>query len=47
MVLRVLENMVLKEMCGSKTDEMAAERRKLHDEKRRDLYSSPNVIQLI
>jgi hypothetical protein len=45
--LRVFENRVLRRIFGSKRDEVTGERRKLHNEKLRDLYSSPSIIRII
>jgi hypothetical protein len=42
--LRVFENRVLREIFGSKTDEVTLEWRKLHNEERYDLYCSPSVV---
>jgi hypothetical protein len=38
--LRVFENRVLRRIFGPKRDEGTGERRKLHNEELRDLYSS-------
>jgi len=40
--LRVFENKVLRRIFGPKRDEVAGGWRKLHDEERNVLYSSPN-----
>jgi hypothetical protein len=45
--LRVFENRVLRGMFGSKRDEVAGERRKLHNGKLNDLYCSPNIVRVI
>jgi hypothetical protein len=45
--LRVFENRVLRRMFGPKRDEVTGERRKLHNEKFRDLYCWPSIIRLI
>jgi hypothetical protein len=45
--LRVFENRVLRGIFGPKRDEVTEEWRKLHNEKLRDLYSSPNIIRII
>jgi hypothetical protein len=45
--LRVLENRVLRRIFGTKRDEVIGDWRKLHNEERNDLYSSPNVIWMI
>jgi hypothetical protein len=39
----VFENRVLRRIFGPKRDEVTAEWRKLHNEERCDLYSSPNI----
>jgi hypothetical protein len=43
----VFENRVLRRLFGPKRDEVKGEWRKLHNEKLRDLYSSPSIIRLI
>jgi hypothetical protein len=43
----VFENRVLRRIFGPKRDEVAGEWRKLHNEKLRDLYSSPSIIRII
>ena len=45
--LRVFENRVLRRIFGAKRDEVIEEWRKLHNEKLNDLYSSPNIVQVI
>jgi hypothetical protein len=45
--LRVLENMVLRRIFGSKWDEATWEWRRLHNEELSDLYLSPNIIRVI
>jgi len=45
--LRVFENRVLRKIFGSKWDEVTGEWRKLHNEELNDLYSSPNIVQVI
>jgi len=45
--LRVFENSVLRRIFGPKRDEVTWEWRKLHNAELNDLYSSPNVIQVI
>jgi hypothetical protein len=45
--LRVFENRMLRGIFGPKRDEVTGEWRRLHNEERNDLYSSPNVIQVI
>jgi hypothetical protein len=43
----VFENRVLRRIFGLKRDEVTGERRKLHKEELRDLYSSPSIIGII
>jgi len=45
--LRVFQNRVLRGLIGPKGDEIRGECRKLHNEELTDLYSSPNVVQVI
>jgi hypothetical protein len=45
--LRVFENRVLRRIFGRKRDEVTGERRKLHNEELRDLYSLPSIIGII
>jgi len=45
--LRVFEHRVLRGMFGLKRDEITGEWRKLHNEERNDLYSSPNIVRVI
>jgi hypothetical protein len=45
--LRVLENRVLRRICGLKWDEVKGEWRKLHNEELHDLYSLPSIIRII
>jgi len=45
--LRVFENMVLRRMFGPRRDEVTGEWRRLHNEELNDLYSSPNIVQVI
>ena len=47
MFLRVFENRMLRKTFGSKTDEVTAEWRTLHNEELYDLYCSPNIIQVM
>jgi hypothetical protein len=44
---RVYENRVLKRVFGPKRDEVTGERRKLHNEELNDLYSLPNIVQVV
>jgi hypothetical protein len=44
--LRVFENTVLRNIFGPKRD-VIGERRKLHNEELRDLYSSPSIIRIM
>jgi len=45
--LRVFENRVLRRIFGPKRDVVTGERRKLYNEELNDLYSSPNIVQVI
>ena len=45
--LRVFENRVLRRIFGSKRDEVTGEWRKLQNEEINDVYSSPNIVQVI
>jgi hypothetical protein len=45
--LRVFQNRVLRRLFGPKRDKMTGEWRKLHNEELNDLYSSPNIVQVI
>jgi len=45
--LRVFENRVLRRIFGPKRDEVIREWRKLHNEGLKDLYLSPNIVQVI
>ena len=45
--LRVFENMVLSIIFGPRRDEVTGEWRRLHNEELNDLYSSPNIVQVI
>jgi len=45
--LMLFENRVLRRIFGPKKDEVAGEWRKLHNEELNDLYSSPNIVQVI
>jgi hypothetical protein len=43
----MFENRVLSEVFGPKRDEVTGEWRKLHNEELKDLYASPNIIQVV
>ena len=45
--LRVFENRLIRGIFGPKRDEVTGEWRKLHNEELNDLYSSPNIVQVI
>jgi len=45
--LRVFENRVLRRIFGPKRDEVTGEWRKLHNEELKELYCSPNIVQVI
>ena len=44
---RVSENRVLKRIYRPKRDEVTGEQRKLHNGEFNDMYSSPNIVQVI
>jgi len=43
----VFENRVLRRIFGPRRDEVTGEWRRLHNEELNDLYSSPNIVQVI
>ena len=43
----MFENMVLRRIFGPRRDKETREWRRLHNEKLNDLYSSPNIVQVI
>ena len=43
----MFENRVLRRIFDRKRDEVMGECRKLHTEEPNDLYSSPNIVQVI
>jgi hypothetical protein len=45
--MRVFEYRVLRRIFGPRRDEVTVEWRKLHNEKLNELYSSPNIMQVI
>ena len=45
--LRVFENRVLRRIFGPKIDKVRGEWRRLYNEELNDLYSSPNIFQVI
>jgi hypothetical protein len=45
--LKVFENRVLRRMFGPKRDEVTGEWRKLHNEELNNLYSLPNIVQVV
>jgi len=45
--LRVSENMVLRRIFGPRRDKVTGEWRRLHKKELNDLYSSPNIVQVI
>ena len=44
---RVFENRVFRRIFGPERDEVTGEWKKLHNEELNDLYSSPNIVQVI
>ena len=42
----MFENMVLRRIFGPRSDEVTGERRKLHNEELKALYSSPNIFRV-
>ena len=46
-MLRVFESRVFRRIFGPKRDEVTGEWRKLHNEELNNLYSSPNIVQVI
>ena len=45
--LMMFEKRVLRRIFGPKRDEVTGEWRKLHNKELNDLYSSPNIVQVI
>ena len=45
--LRVFQNRVLRRVFGPKREEVTGEWRKLHNEELSDLYSLPNIVQVV
>jgi hypothetical protein len=45
--LRVFENMVLRRIFEPRRDEESGDWRRLHNEELNDVYSSPNIVQVI
>jgi len=45
--LRLFESMVLRRIFGPRRDEVTGEWRRLHNKELNDLYSSPNIVQVI
>ena len=43
----MFENRVLRRVFGPKRDKVTGERRKLHKEELRDLYSLPNIVRVV
>jgi hypothetical protein len=45
--LRVFENRALRKIFGPKREKVTRQCRKLHNEELNDLYTSPNIVQVI
>jgi hypothetical protein len=45
--LRVFENRVLRRVFGAKWDEITGEWRKIYEEELSDMYSLPNIVQVV
>jgi hypothetical protein len=45
--LRVFENRVWRRVFGPKRDEVTGEWRKLHNEELNDLFTLPNIVQVV
>jgi len=45
--LKVFQNMVLRRIFGPRREEVTGEWRRLFNEERNDLYSSPNIVRVI
>jgi hypothetical protein len=45
--LKVFDNRVLRRVFGPKRDEVTGKWGKLHNEELRDLYSLPNIVQVV
>ena len=45
--LRVFGNRILRRVFGPNREEVTGERRKLHKEDLRDLYSLPNIVRVV
>jgi len=43
----VFENVVLRRILGPRRDKVTGEWRRLHNEELNDMYSSPNIVQVI
>jgi hypothetical protein len=44
---KVFQNRVLRRIFGRKREEVTGDWRRLHNEERHNLYSSPNIIRMI
>ena len=42
----MFENLVLRRIFGPRRDEVTGEWRRLHNEEKKDLYSSPNIVRV-
>jgi len=43
----VFQNRVLREIYGTKEEEVTGEWRRLHNEEHHDMYSSPDIILMV
>jgi len=43
----VFQNRVLREISGTKEEEVTGERRRLHNEEHHDMYLSPHIVLMM